>query len=211
MFNILISKNFAWTCFRLERVRTTTKNIIVYALFLCISCNNVNGQSSSLSEEYLRLADDFKKSMKQDSAIKYYEKAAVEFQALGNVEKFVYSYNHIGIILTRQDNYEKSKFYLEKALSIGLSSLDSNNLVIATTYISLGVNYNAEENYSRSLFYHNKALAIRLLKLGEYHADVATSYGNIGNVYFNSKDYEKAIDAHLKAMEIREKLLVTLA
>lgn len=179
---------------------------IAYTLFLLGSINNVNGQSSSLADEYILQADDFKKNLKPDSAIIYYEKASVEFQKLGNIEKFINAYNQIGIILTRQDKYEKAKTYLEKALSTGLSSLDTNNLVIATTYISLGVVYNAEENYNQSLIYHNKALSIRLLKLGEYDAQVATSYGNIGNVYRNSGDFDKSIDAHLKAMKIREKL-----
>ena len=84
----------------------------------------------------MRLAADYKKNQETDSAIIFYDKAAVEFQALGNIEKCIDSYNQMGIILTRQDNYEKAKFFLEKALSTGLSNLDTNNLVIATTYIS---------------------------------------------------------------------------
>src|SRR5688500_9590684 len=112
-----------------------TKGLIANTLLLFISINMLNGQSSALSEEYIRLADEYRKIMKLDSAIIYYEKAAVEFQALGNVEKFVHSYNQIGIILTRQDKYERAKSYLEKALSAGLSSLDTSNLVLATTYI----------------------------------------------------------------------------
>jgi tetratricopeptide (TPR) repeat protein len=137
-----------------------TKGIIVYAFFLIIFVYNVKGQNGPLSEKYIGLADNYKKNQQQDSALVYYEKASAEFQALGNIEKFINSYNQIGIILTRQDNYDKAKTYLEKALSTGLSSLDTNNLVIATTYISLGVIYNAEENYVQSLICHNKALEI---------------------------------------------------
>src|SRR5688572_26838707 len=98
---------------------TTTKKIIC-ALFLLILTNNVNGQSPA-PYQYLQLADDFKKNQKPDSAIIYYEKAAVGFQALKDVEKTMHSYNQVGIILTRQDNYEKAKFYLDQALSAGLS------------------------------------------------------------------------------------------
>ncbi|MGB4970988.1 MAG: tetratricopeptide repeat protein [Saprospiraceae bacterium] len=184
----------------------TTKNIIAHALFLLISIYIVNGQNNPIADDYIRIADDFKKNSKPDSAIIYYEKASVEFQALGNIEKFISAYNQIGIILTRQDKYEQAKTYLEKGLSTGLSSLDTNNLVIAMTYISLGVIYNAEENYDLSLICHYKALAIRLLKLGAYDAEVATSYGNIGNVHRNNKEFDKSIEAHLKAMKIREKI-----
>ena len=92
---------------------TTLKNIITYTFFLFASITSAIGQSGPLADEYTRLAGDFKKNMKPDSAILYYEKAAIEFQALGNNEKFIDSYNQIGIILTRQDNYEKAKTYLD--------------------------------------------------------------------------------------------------
>ncbi|MCC7026080.1 MAG: tetratricopeptide repeat protein [Saprospiraceae bacterium] len=185
---------------------TTLKNISTSALIVLAFCYHASGQSNALAENYVQQAINFKKNMKPDSAIVYYEKASMEFNKLGNIEKLIDSYNQIGIILTRQDQYELAKTYLNKALSTGLSTLDANNLDIATTYISLGVIYNAEENYQQSLIYHYKALNIRLIKLGAHHADVATSYGNIGNVHRNNKDYDLSIDAHLKALSIREKV-----
>ncbi|MGB5033596.1 MAG: tetratricopeptide repeat protein, partial [Saprospiraceae bacterium] len=168
---------------------TTLKNISTSALIVLASLYHASGQSNALADTYLQQAIEFRKTMKPDSAIVYYEKASAEFNKQGNIEKLIDSYNQIGIILTRQDQYELAKTYLKKALSTGLSTLDSNNLDIATTYISLGVIYNAEENYEQSLIYHYKALNIRLIKLGANHADVATSYGNIGNVHRNNKDY----------------------
>jgi len=163
-------------------------------------------EAQNLPESYMQLADDFKKNAQPDSALIYYEKASVEFQKLGDLESLANVYNQMGIIRTRQDKYEPAKKYLEKALQIGHTSLDSNNLTTAVTYISLGVVYTAEEKYEQALIFHHQALAIRLSKLGEYHADVATSYGNIGNVYFKSKDYDQAIEAHQKARNIRAKI-----
>ncbi|MGH2666113.1 MAG: tetratricopeptide repeat protein [Flavobacterium sp.] len=187
-------------------IMKSLQNSIVPFFFLLFSIGNVNGQTSSSGDTYILKADDFKKQLKMDSAVFYYEKAAVAFQRIKEYEKLIDSYNQLGIIVTRQDKYDKAKMYLEKALSAGLSLPDNANLVIATTYISLGVVYNAEENYNESLKYHNKALSIRLLKLGENDATVATSYGNLGNVYRNNKNFDKSIEAHLKAMKIREKL-----
>lgn len=191
---------------QISTMMTTLKNISTSALIVLATLYHASGQSNALAENYVQRAIDFKKNMKPDSAIVYYEKASVEFTKLGNIEKLIDTYNQIGIILTRQDQYEQAKTYLNKALSAGLSTLDTNNLEIATTYISLGVIYNAEENYEQSLIYHYKALNIRLIKLGANHADVATSYGNIGNVHRNNKDYDLSIDAHLKALSIREKV-----
>ena len=184
--------------------------IIISTLFLFASIK-VIGQNSSLAVAYIVKAEEYKQNQLPDSAIVFYEKAAIESQTIGNTEQYVDCYNQIGIILTRQDKYEKAKSYLNKALSTGLSALDTNSLTIATTYISLGVVYNAEENYSQSLIYHFKALSIRLQQLGEWDTQVATSYGNIGNVYRNNKEFDKSIDAHLKAMQIRKKLFGDLS
>jgi tetratricopeptide (TPR) repeat protein len=173
-------------------------------LLLLLTVSNAKSQSKT-AEEYMTLAEEFKKNAKPDSAIICYEKASREFQNTRNAEGFVNSYNQIGILLTRQDKYDSARTYLNRALSRSRSIADSNSLVIATTNISLGVLYAAEGDYTQSLAYHNKALAIRLLKLGEDDEDVATCYGNIGNVYFRSKDYPKATENHLLALKIREK------
>jgi tetratricopeptide (TPR) repeat protein len=178
------------------------KNSVAFTFLLLASF--VSAQKDPSADEYIRLADDYKKNARPDSAVIYYEKASLEFKTLGSMEKFINAYNQIAIILTRQDKYEKALAYLETALATGRSLSDTSNLEIANTYISLGVVYNAEEKYDQSLVYHNRSLAIRLLKLGENDAQVATNYGNIGNVYFNAKNYERSIDAHLKTMKIRE-------
>ena len=182
------------------------KNILACTLFILASLSGVEGQSGPRADEYMRLADESNKELKRDDAISYYEKAAVEFHALGNTEQFINAYNQIGIILTRQDKYEQAKTFLDKALSTGLSTLGPNHLVVATTYLALGVVYAAEDKFDQSLEVHNKALKIRLSKLGKWNAHVATSYGNIGNVYLRKKDYDRAIETHLIAKQIREKV-----
>lgn len=181
------------------------KNVFLFLLLAIVSIAFAEVQSDSLGAKFIKIAEGYKKNLKTDSAIIYFEKASDEYLSSKNAEGVVNSYTQIGVILTRQDKYENAMSWLNKALGAG-TSLDSNNLFIATTYISMGVVYNAEENYTQSLMYHYKALNIRIQKLGEYDKDVATSYGNIGNVYLNSKNYDKSIEAHLKAMQIREKL-----
>ncbi len=184
---------------------TIAKCIFLFIL-LPISINKVIAVNDSLSNVYFHQAEEFKKQSKSDSAIIYFEKAAIGYKENNNIEQFVNSYNQIGIILTRQDKYEKAKEYLTIALNTGLAELDPNNLNIATSYITFGVIYNAEDKYDESIINHNKALSIRLKVLGENNSEVATSYGNIGNVHFKNKAYQKALDGHLKALRIREKL-----
>ncbi len=182
------------------------KKLIVYTGLLLVTAYTANSQTNTIADTYYQTAEVYRKNAKPDSAIFFYEKAAVEFEKNTNFENLVNACNQAATLLTRQDKYERAKTWLEKALATGRFLPDSSSLSIATTYITLGVIANAEENYSQSLWYHNRSLSIRLAKLGENHADVATSYGNIGNVYVNSKDYDNAIDAHLKALKIREKV-----
>lgn len=163
-------------------------------------------QSSSRANDYVRKADAFKKSAMRDSAIVYYEKAAYEYRLTGQFQEQVDALNELGIILTRQDQYDLALKHLNDALLIGKNVLDSNHLSLATTYLSLGVVYTALEEYDQALLLHFRALEIRLIKLGEYSAEVATSYGNIGNVYLRSKDFDKSIEAHDIAREIRASL-----
>jgi len=172
---------------------------------LLIGC--VYGQGPS-ADAYIRLAEESNKTLDRDGSVAYYEKAAIEFEKLGNTQKLVNTYNQIGIILTRQDKYEKAKAFLGKALSTGLASLEPNDPLLATTYISLAVVSAAENRFDESLAFHDKALKIRLVKFGKNIAEVATSYGNIGNVYFRKKEYDHAIKAHLKGVRIREEVFV---
>lgn len=178
----------------------------IYSLFLSAPNCLLFCQNGPLAGEYTRIAEEFKSDLKRDSALIYYEKASEEYQKQGDLEGYVHSCNQIGILLTRLDQYDRAKSFLDKALTTGLSIHDSTHLEIAVTYLALGVVYAAEEHYSQSIDSHQKALSIRLRQLGRYHADVATSYGNIGNVYYSIKDYDRAIDAHLKAKKIRAKL-----
>ena len=181
------------------------KKILIAFCILFLLTGKIFSQSENLAnaDKYTNMAEDFKKKSLPDSALFYYEKASIVYKTLNKMENLVNSYNQMGILLIRKNENEKAKSVLNKALTIGL---DSNNLVIATTYISLGVVYAAQDSFVKSQFYHNKALNIRLSLLGENHNEVATSYGNIGNVYLRSKDFDKSIAAHLKAKDIRIKL-----
>lgn len=130
---------------------TMTKIVIGLFLSLCILISGADAQGGPTGEEYVHLAENSNKNLERDKAIAYYEKAAVEFETGRSIERFVDSYNQIGIILTRQDKYESARKYLDKALSVGLSSLGPNDLTVATTYLSLGVVFSAEDKFDQSL------------------------------------------------------------
>ena len=175
-------------------------------LFSFLIANSSTYAQSPSADDYVKLAEDHKRNARPDSAIHYYDLAATSFQSNNETASLVNAYNQIGIILTRQDKYPEAMDYLNRALQLGLSSLDSNHAFVATTYLSMGVVLNAEEKYEEAIAHHLKALSIRLKLNGENHADVATSYGNLGNVYLYNNQPDKSIEAHTKAMHIRLKV-----
>src|SRR5688572_28463052 len=132
------------------------KTLIVFA-FLAILSISTNGQPNASAEELFRTADEFKSKSIPDSAVTFYERAAIEFTKNRITEHVIDPYNQIGAILNRQDKYDKAKEYLEKALAFGRSLIAPESLAIATTYITLGVTYGAENQFHQSLTYHNKA------------------------------------------------------
>ena len=67
----------------------SAKIIVTIFLSILTSIHFLNAQNGPNAEEYFRMADDLKKNMKPDSAIMYYEMAAVEFQAMGNTENWI--------------------------------------------------------------------------------------------------------------------------
>lgn len=90
-----------------------SRTCCIFACALLAFGSSVNAQSVPSAEQYLTTADDLYRNAKPDDAITGYQKAADEFQRLGNVERFAYSFNQMGVILTRQGQYVRARGYLD--------------------------------------------------------------------------------------------------
>jgi tetratricopeptide (TPR) repeat protein len=115
--------------------------------------------------------------------------------------------DELGYCETRFGNYEKSKEYHEKCLSIRLKVLAKHNLKIATSYNNIGVAWLNIGNYTKALEYFEQCLEIRLKNFGEERESVAKIYGNIGVVWEKKGNYEKSIEFHQKCLAIELKVL----
>lgn len=179
---------------------------MLFVLFFGLCPGGIVAQSNNEGDSYTDSAENYRKKAQPDSAIYFYQRAALFFQQSGETERLVNVYNQLGIILTRQDKYEPAKKHLEAARGLLPERPELLNLLAANVYISLGVLFAAEKNYDLSLQHHFRSLGIRRSLLGNLHADVATSYGNIGNVYLRKNSLDSALYFHRQAMETRNKL-----
>lgn len=182
------------------------KLISIYILISAFGTLQTKASTIQSGNELLVIAENFKTANNADSAIIYFQKASIAFDAEKNTALFIHANNQAGILLNRQDKYVEAKTVLTKSLISVDDPTDSIQLLISTTYLNLGVAYGGEEDFENSLLNHNKSLQIRLRILGPEHRDIATNYGNIGNIYFRKKEYDTAITIHEKALHIRQKL-----
>ena len=113
----------------------------------------------------------------------------------------------LGYCERRFGNYEKSKEYHEKCLSIRLKVLDEYNPEIATSFNNIGAACMDLGNYNKALEYFEQCLEIRLKNFGEERKSVAMIYDNIGIVWEKKGNYEKSIEYHQKCLAIKRKVL----
>ena len=84
------------------------KPVVFFTLlstFLLLS-GNLIAQNDSMAHQYLAEADEYKNRLNRDSAVICYKKAAYEFEKWSNWNQHVHAFTQVGVILTRQDQYE---------------------------------------------------------------------------------------------------------
>jgi tetratricopeptide (TPR) repeat protein len=95
----------------------TKVEIIFIVLFSAMLAGNLaNGQDRMLADNFLKLAEEYKSKSNPDSAIYYYEKAAIENEKIGNIEEEIDAFNQIGVLLTRQGNYDEARSMAEQGI-----------------------------------------------------------------------------------------------
>lgn len=190
--------------------------ILLLSISLALTGERIFPQSAPdtvLAGEYFAGAEAFSREAHYDSSNVYYGKAAKIYEAAalrGNDstqwEKYIQCYNGLGVNSRRQGLYGQSLAYLNRALTVGLDKLGSQNLTVAACYQGIGVVYSVEGEFAKALDYYHKSLQIKRRVSGEEHRAVAVSYNSIGNVYRAKGDYERALEYYHKALEIGIKI-----
>jgi len=159
-------------------------------------------EDTTLAGKYFSQAEKFAKDAQYDSAITYFEKAGVMYEAEQNGERYVQSYNEVGRNHYWKGAYDQALDYLNRALQTGLLRLGEKHFDVAVSYNHMGGVARAKGDYEQALTFHHKALAIRLALLGERDRVVAVSYNNIANAYLDKGDYDRALIFQEKALAI---------
>ncbi|OFY62846.1 MAG: hypothetical protein A3H98_09765 [Bacteroidetes bacterium RIFCSPLOWO2_02_FULL_36_8] len=137
-----------------------------------------------------------------DKALKFYLKALLVYEKLGNKNGVSDSYNNIANIHTYKSDYNKALEYYLKALSI-YKEVD-NKKGIAASYNNIGSIHAYKNEFNKTLECYFKALSINEILRDKN--GMSNSYNNIANVHAYKGNLNKALKYYFKAMSMQEEL-----
>ncbi|MDA3952589.1 MAG: tetratricopeptide repeat protein [Bacteroidales bacterium] len=133
-----------------------------------------------------------------DIVLKYSEELLKLSESLNNDNSEAFSNYYLGNYYLKNDNFENSEKYLNKALTLYLS-LDNKNQIIEV-YHSLGLVNQFINNYDAALSYYQKQIEVAEL-IGN-NEKAALCYHDIGTLYNDLQEYSTAQNYYEKALEI---------
>ncbi|MEO9966868.1 MAG: tetratricopeptide repeat protein [Reichenbachiella sp.] len=185
--------------------------LAVWLLGLSISANSQNFRP--LLEQIRDSSISKQVKIVEDSAWKYLYRdygMAMEYARLANSlaldGKYLkgqgFSYNTIGVIYRKQGNYDSSKLFYSKALSIWNQLSDTSQ--ISTAYLNLANLEKARGNNDSALYFAQSGLALDIGRNDSVR--MSGKYTALGNIYRALGQYEKAMENYMIVVAIDEAL-----
>lgn len=117
-------------------------------------------------------------------------------------KKFVASaYNNYGFLYFKEDDLEKAKIYLNKAIEV--SREINNNDVVPTALNNLGYINKLQGDILKALDYYHQSLKLNTELKNE--REMALALNNIGGIYFKQNDLDKAYKYFFEALLLEKK------
>lgn len=135
-----------------------------------------------------------------DSALFYAKQAETIALQLDNKNELAECYKNIGNIYNGKDNFQLSKEYYQKSLTIYQNLNDT--LGIAKIYNNMGALNRNQSNYIQALEYYQRSLEFRQ-QIGDY-SGMAKTYNNIGIVHNYQNNEDIALKYFQKSLKIRK-------
>lgn len=182
------------------------KNIIfITVFFICLITagaqenRQIEAENLFAAAEPMRRAKDVETRLK---AIEKYEKAREIFNELGLRKREADSLNNIGYIYKNLGEFEKSLFFLEKALRINREINNSNGLF--STLLNMGQSFRYLNRQKEAAVQVNEALAISR-KAGDREQEAA-ALNELGVLYYTNGEIQKCLEPFELAAAIFKEL-----
>ena len=157
--------------------------------------------SADIASTYNKIAREYIR-IDLDESLKYADLAIKKSLKTNNRQEEAQAYLYKAVVYKRKDDYENSKSFYLKTVTIAEEIPDS--LLLSKSYNGLSQIEFSIANYEPALKYINKTIQLK-----ESLKDIkgqAIAYNTLGNIYLRQGDNEKAIKNYQKAMKIFDKI-----
>ena len=128
-------------------------------------------------------------------------------QLLDSNEKIIEQLKLKAYKLEESSNWDESKKYREKILSLTQKKYGINHFKTARELNNLGIVYYELEQYKKAELFYKQALEISKKINGLEHSDTVIYFGNLGRLYHSFEQYKKAEPLYKQALEISKKIV----
>ncbi|MEY3368077.1 MAG: hypothetical protein RI973_1232 [Bacteroidota bacterium] len=177
-------------------------NLLLCFLFLTVS-SQLSAQTKASQQilEIEQLSDSLYKAGEYAQAARQILKAAAAYEKQRPLpyDRLVSCYRRAGLFNYWDGNFQDSKTYFEKAISLATKHLSANNQETAEAYNGYGVFHLSQGDYNKALEFFKKSLEVNL-RIKSPKA--ANNYNNIGVILENNGEYEEARYHYRQAMAL---------
>ena len=194
--------NLSYTCRRIGDVTKAEKYIKrARSIYQKIS-GKESAQMARVLKQYAYVRSD---QGFLDQALRFAHQSLAIRKTLEDQTAIASSYDLLGSICIKKEDYDNALFYLKEALSIR-EEFNPKATDTANTLHNLGIVFSRTSHTEHAIECFNKALAIRRVLLGENHFQTASTLSRLGDTYLSIKDYAGALANYEKAFRIFETL-----
>jgi signal transduction histidine kinase len=165
------------------------------------------GSTQRLADFLMRMGQTEYTFGNHDEALRLYMESADLFRKIGQPGREASLYNEIAVLHRKNKNMERSKEYVNAALTLYKVAYDTNGM--ATTLNNLGITHEIEGHLDSALYYYREALAL----YGQYECELCVSYCQdyMAGVFRLQNQFDSAFYYEAKSLEMRRKLKNTYA
>lgn len=163
--------------------------------------------SLSLYDLYLSEAVLYRRLLKFDNALNYYQRAQHLWEVNGKSQDHpsfgILAYG-MGNLYIEEGQYEDAITQYKLALKNFLTCYGESDFHVSATYSNIGAAYSNQMDLAEALDYYNKALTVYKTILEENHPFITSLYIDFCDLYFNFGKYEEAIRYGRQAISLLE-------
>ncbi|RJP59105.1 MAG: tetratricopeptide repeat protein [Candidatus Auribacter fodinae] len=164
---------------------------------------NVVELAPHIDDYWLALGDTYGILCRYDKAISSYSECLkIQEQEHNSTEKIAMVYNRMANMLYDLGDYQQSKTYMEKAITITEMLYPDSYVVLGRYYNNMGYLFYEMNDYTQALYYFGKTVYITRQFASRPNSNTAMALNGFGMVNKELGDYTRAAGYHEQALEI---------